>query len=133
MSSEADDHIDSVFSVESRNLPGLENRNSDLKRNGDDGGDWRVLDAGSSSDIFGEVQEFGGVGEEEVAEDYTPWSFSVEGKDDDLFGVEEMGIGCLGDGVAGIDKNEEQKQLEAEEKALTAVLKGGGVFLNFLA
>lgn len=134
MSSEADEDIDSVFSMESRNLPGLDDRNGDVKRTDVYGsGDWRVSDAGASGDVFEEVHEFGGGDGEGAAEDYTPWSFSAEGKeepDDDLFGGveddgEEIGFSSLGDGGVGVDKSEEQKQLEAEEKALTAVLEGG--------
>ncbi|XP_042033679.1 30S ribosomal protein S9, mitochondrial-like [Salvia splendens] len=140
MSSEADEDIDSVFSMDPGNLPGLDDRNGGVMRSGNGerggvhgGGDWEGSDAGGS-DIFSEAREFGGGDEEGPAEDYTPWSFSEEGKgepDDDLFGGvqaegEEMGFGRLeDDGVGlGAEKSEAEKQLEAEAKALTAALKG---------
>ena len=81
----------------------------------------------------GDPREFGGGDDEGPVEDYTPWSFSGEGKEqpgDDLFGGvesdgEEIGIASLGDGVGlVVEKSEEEKQLEAEAKALADALKG---------
>ena len=134
MSSEADEDVDSVFSMDPGNLPGLDDRNGGVMRSGNvhGGGDWEGSDAGGS-DIFSEAREFGGGDEEGPAEDYTPWSFSEEGKGepgDDLFGGvesdgEEIGIASLGDGVGlVVEKSEEEKQLEAEAKALADALKG---------
>ncbi|KAG6411354.1 hypothetical protein SASPL_129435 [Salvia splendens] len=81
----------------------------------------------------GNPREFAEGDNEGPAEDYTPWSFSGEGKehpDDDLFGGveadgEEMGLASLGDGVGlVVEKSEEEKQLEAKAKALADALKG---------
>ncbi|XP_041996296.1 30S ribosomal protein S9, mitochondrial-like [Salvia splendens] len=81
----------------------------------------------------GNPREFGGGDDEGPVEDYTPWSFSGEGKeqpDDDLFGGveadgEEIGLASLGDGVGlVVEKSEEEKHLEAEAKALADALKG---------
>ncbi|KAI3458120.1 hypothetical protein Pfo_014783 [Paulownia fortunei] len=137
MSSEVDQDIESVFSVDSGNLEGIDNQNGDVMKNGDDkigGVERKGWNFGGGS-IFSGVEENGaGGGKEEwaTAEDYQPWSFSVEGKEgaeEDVFGVEaeggEIGFSGLGDGEGdGIEKSEQEKQLESEEKALTAVLKG---------
>ncbi|KAK4431465.1 30S ribosomal protein S9, mitochondrial [Sesamum alatum] len=141
LSSEVDQDIDSMFSVESGSVDGIGNRNGGEVRHGDDkiadpfsGVDGKGWSFGGSDVLRGEESGGGGGGNEEwaTAEDYKPWSFSVEGKEEgeeDVFGIESesggIGISGLGDGVGeGIEKSEQEKQLESEEKALTAVLKG---------
>ncbi|KAL0317810.1 UNVERIFIED_CONTAM: 30S ribosomal protein S9, mitochondrial [Sesamum angustifolium] len=141
LSSEVDQDIDSVFSVESGSLEGIDNQNGGERKIGDDkiadpfsGVDGKGWGFGDSDVLRGE-ESAGGNEEWATAEDYQPWSFSVEGKEEgeeDVFGIEaesgEIGISGLGDGVGegirGIEKSEQEKQLESEEKALTAVLKG---------
>ncbi|KAL0299547.1 UNVERIFIED_CONTAM: 30S ribosomal protein S9, mitochondrial [Sesamum radiatum] len=141
LSSEVDQDIDSVFSVESGSLEGIDNQNGGERKIGDDkiadpfsGVDGKGWGFGDSDVLRGE-ESAGGNEEWATAEDYQPWSFSVEGKEEgeeDVFGIEaesgEIGISGLGDGVGegirGIEKSEQGKQLESEEKALTAVLKG---------
>lgn len=143
MSSEADQDIDSVFSVESGSLEGIDNQNGGEMKNGDDNitdpfsrVDGKGWNFGGSDVLHGEESGAGGANEEwATAEDYQPWSFSVEGKEggeEDVFGIEaeggEISISGIGDGVGegvvGTEKSEQEKQLESEEKALTAVLKG---------
>ncbi|KAK6155671.1 hypothetical protein DH2020_009919 [Rehmannia glutinosa] len=144
MSSEVDQDIDSVFSFESEKLEGIDNQNGDVMKNGDDnigdlfgGVDRKDGNSGDSEIFSGVVENRAGGGNAEWAtgEDYKPWSFSVEekeGADEDVFGVEaesgEMVFSGLGDGlgeeIGGIEKSEQDKQLESEEKALISVLKG---------
>ncbi|KAL0304293.1 UNVERIFIED_CONTAM: 30S ribosomal protein S9, mitochondrial, partial [Sesamum radiatum] len=141
LSSEVDEDIDSVFSVDSGSLEGIDNQNGGERKSGDDkiadpfsGVDGKGWSFGGS-DVVGGEESAGGNEEWATAEDYQPWSFSVEGKEEgeeDVFGIEaesgEIGISGLadgvGEGVGGIEKSEQEKQLESEEKALTAVLKG---------
>ncbi|KAG6390209.1 hypothetical protein SASPL_151691 [Salvia splendens] len=93
------------------NLPGLDDRNGGVMGSGNgerggvhSGGDWEGSDAGGRREREPDDDLFGGV--------------QAEG--------EEMGFGRLvDDGVGlGAEKSEEEKQLEAEAKALTAALKG---------
>ncbi|KAL2227059.1 UNVERIFIED_CONTAM: 30S ribosomal protein S9, mitochondrial [Sesamum indicum] len=141
LSSEVDQDIDSVFSVESGSLEGIDNQNGGERKIGDDkiadpfsrvdGKEWSF----GGSDVVGGEESTGGNEEWATADDYQPWSFSEEGKEEgeeDVFGIEaesgEIGISGFGDGVGeglgGIENREQEKQLESEEKALTAILKG---------
>lgn len=129
MSSEGGEDIDSFFSMDA---PGVDDRGGDVGKSGDGmrgegygGGDWNGSDAGGG-DIFAEAEGFGGGDEEGAAEDYTPWNFGAEGKEEqevDLFGGVEEGAELMGQQLE--EKSLEEKQLEAEEKALTSFLKGG--------
>ncbi|KAL3630628.1 hypothetical protein CASFOL_023612 [Castilleja foliolosa] len=129
MTSEIDDDIESVFSIESENIEGIGNPNGSVVKNVDD----RI------GDIFKAVGDnnIGGGGNEELAagEDDQPWSFTLEEKEgavEDLFGFEgesvDMGFSGPGDEdleeINLAEKSEQEKQLELEEKALTAVIKG---------
>ncbi|KAL6508421.1 hypothetical protein OROHE_021963 [Orobanche hederae] len=136
MSSEFDQDIESVFSIESGNLEGIDNQNEGVVKNGDDriGDVFRGVGLGDDSAAGGK-DELAAT----ASEDFQPWNFSAEEKEgavEDLFSVEgesvgesgEMGFSGLRDGmgeeVDPVEKSEEEKQLESEEKALTAVLKG---------
>ncbi|GFP82246.1 30S ribosomal protein s9 [Phtheirospermum japonicum] len=129
MSSEIDEDIESVFSIESGSLEGIGNQNGGVVKKVDD----RI------GDIFRAVGDnnSGGGGNEELAagEDDQPWSFTAEEKEgavEDLFGIEgecvEMGFSGSGDEnveeINWAEKSEQEKQLELEEKALTAAIKG---------
>ncbi|PIN25079.1 hypothetical protein CDL12_02176 [Handroanthus impetiginosus] len=115
-----DQDIDLMFSVEPGSLEGFNDQNGEELKNDDKTG---YLFGGNVS---------GGGDEEGAGVEDQPWSFSEgkEGEEEDVFGVEaESGeISGLGDGlgerILGSEKSEQDKQLESEEKALTAVLKG---------
>lgn len=134
-----DEDIDSVFSLGAGDRQGSNNQNGGATKIGDSkigdpfpGSEWKDSDIGSS-DIFSGVHGGGGDELEVEAEDFKPWDFTEEGKggsEEDVFGVEadsvESGLGDLGDGLGeGIEKSERDIELEAEEKALSDVLKGG--------
>ncbi|CAA0824650.1 Ribosomal protein S5 domain 2-like superfamily protein [Striga hermonthica] len=130
MSSDLDGDIESVFSIDSGDLEGFRSPNDGVADAGD----------GGSGDNFGGVAENGsGGGSVDLGaeEDFQPWSFAAEEKEksvEDLFGIEakagsiEEGLSGLEDGVGKeidrVEKSEEEKQLESEAKALTAVLQG---------
>ncbi|CAA3000530.1 28S ribosomal S9, mitochondrial [Olea europaea subsp. europaea] len=136
LNSEIDQDIDSVFSVESGTLEGINDQNAE---DGIDGIFKGVEEKGGNDgerDIFRRVEEKidGGGQVWNTAEENEPWSFAAEGndgEDEDVFGVGEekgeMGLSGL-EGVrevsVGSEKSTEEKQLEVEEKALIAVLKG---------
>ncbi|CAA3000531.1 28S ribosomal S9, mitochondrial [Olea europaea subsp. europaea] len=135
LNSEIDQDIDSVFSVESGTLEGINDQNAE---DGIDGIFKGVEEKGGNDgerDIFRRVEEKidGGGQVWNTAEENEPWSFAAEGndgEDEDVFGVGEekgeMGLSGL-EGVrevsVGSEKSTEEKQLEVEEKALIAVLK----------
>ncbi|GER46674.1 30S ribosomal protein S9 [Striga asiatica] len=130
MSSDFDQDIDSVFSIDSGDLEGSRSPNGGVAEAGD----------GGAGDNFGGVEESGSGGgsvDPAAGEDFQPWSFAAGEKEksvEDLFGIEAEagsvveGLSGLGDGVGKeidrVEKSEEEKQLESEAKALTAVLQG---------
>ncbi|CAA2971074.1 28S ribosomal protein S9, mitochondrial-like [Olea europaea var. sylvestris] len=139
LNSEINQDIDSVFSVESGTLEGIHDQNAEEMKNGDDGIDGMfkgVEEKGGKSDIFRRVEEKidGGGQVWTTAEENEPWSFAAEGKDgedEDVFGVGEekgemglSGFESVREVSVGSERRTEEKQLEVEEKALTAVLKG---------
>ncbi|KAL7146297.1 hypothetical protein ABFS83_06G031500 [Erythranthe nasuta] len=139
ISSEVDQDIDSVFGVEAGDLKGIDTRNDGVLGNGDlsgggverEGWDFGGTDAFSGFEVN---DGGGGSGNRERAppEDDEPWSFPAKGKEEaaeDVFGIVaesgEIGLSGLSDGIGtGIETPEENKQLESEEKALIAELKG---------
>ncbi|KAL3837686.1 hypothetical protein ACJIZ3_022277 [Penstemon smallii] len=115
LSSDIDQDIDSVFSVDSENVDERTDaaKISDPFREGHGEG-WNSGDVGTNEELL-------------EKDEYQPWSFSEgkEGGEEDLFGVEEIGFGGgVEEGIVATEKSEKQKLLEAEEKALTAELKG---------
>ncbi|KAL7003460.1 hypothetical protein U1Q18_004614 [Sarracenia purpurea var. burkii] len=131
--SSENDHADSVFGEDSGTLEGIsgsdgrpEEEESWLRAS-PDGVDteediFKVVD----NDVGG--TEIGDVGENwATADGYKPWTLAEEEKVDDVFEigekVSEMRVGG-GDERIDIEKSEDDRKLEEEEKALSAVLKG---------
>ncbi|CAK9185058.1 unnamed protein product [Ilex paraguariensis] len=145
LSTDNDDNTDSLFGEGSEGtLEGIDEGNANASPpvkaedeswsgesgvgGGDDDGIFKSIDG--KGEIGG--SKIGGGGDDGwvTAEGYKAWNFVVEEKEEDVFdigtegGSEEMqGLGGSSERVES-EKSEEVKQLEREEKALTAVLKG---------
>ncbi|KAL3537653.1 hypothetical protein ACH5RR_001019 [Cinchona calisaya] len=147
LSSETDESIDSIFGVDPKEFQDHEKqvKKSEIRSESWSGGSLNSSVDGDCNDIVRGVTEGKGVGEHEegwaTADGYKPWSFAGNDKEEEenLFDVGageresgeeggEWGLeGSSGDSVVenlGSGKSEEEKQLETEEKALTAILRG---------
>ncbi|KAK1266176.1 hypothetical protein QJS04_geneDACA000377 [Acorus gramineus] len=115
----------SVFGEEGGELSGI--GAGDEPSGGAETLDWK---GGKGGDVFGEIDQVfksgggGGVEEWETAEGYKPWTFDEEGK---AVGIEFEGGAGL-EGISGVGGEAvmvgTDKELEKEERELTAVLKG---------
>lgn len=139
LSSEDDEVKESLFQFDSGNLEGIDDLNGGLVQNGDEKTDefrreveGKDLNAGGTDGLAGAEATSVGSGFEEWAaadDEFKPWDFSEEGKEaaEDVFGIgEAIGgteVSGFGDEI-GVEKSEQEKQLESEAKAMIEVLKG---------
>ncbi|CAA2973727.1 28S ribosomal S9, mitochondrial [Olea europaea subsp. europaea] len=132
LNSEIDQDIDSVFSVESGTLEGIHDQNADDRIDGMFKGVEEKGGNEGESDIFRRAEEKidGGGQVWNTAEENEPWSFAAEGndgEDEDVFGVGEE------KGEMGLSGLEGVREIEVEEKALTAQGRPNRAFGDLIA
>ncbi|XP_058069352.1 small ribosomal subunit protein uS9m [Magnolia sinica] len=126
---------ESVFGSEDASLSGIADEDDAISTVGSQDDDEGVVkEEKGGGDIFEEIdREFGSkkgsVEEWETAEGYEPWSLGEEGKEE-IFesgggGIEGLSaVDGVGPEIIGPEINEEDKQLEEEERGLSATLQG---------
>nr|AKM76753.1 ribosomal protein S5 domain 2-like superfamily protein [Francoa sonchifolia] len=139
LSRESEEKFDPLFAEDSGSLAGISEVDAGTSSPDDEEESWLNKDDGENNDVFGEVKreieprvDRGGDNEWLTADGYKPWNL-VEEENNDVFGLGEA-VRDIDEGKGEIsaeserseptETSEEDKQLELEKQALTAVLKG---------